>query len=203
MLITSIEKSDKNNGMLLVYIDNSYAFSLPEEDYLRLGFYEKKEISEEEIHYVKYDVNLRAAKAAGVKFLALKLRTEREVREKLSGQGFAEDIIDKAVEELETLGYINDPEYTEKYIRSKLKLKPTSKRMLLYELESRGIQKEMVLSALEGFEVDELSIAEALVLKKFARYDFKEQKTKKKIQAFLGQRGFGYGIINEILSKLT
>lgn len=203
MVITSIEKGSKNKERYSVYIDHNFAFTLSEEDYLRFGFYEKKEISEEEINVIKKDVNLRAAKSIAVRFLALKLRTEKEVRNKLSGQGYEEETIELAVADLRESQFINDLQYARKFIMDRLKLKPSSRRFLQYELEQKGISRADIAEALEEIEVNESAIAEALVKKKFGRQDISDPKVVKKVHSFLMQRGFDYGIITDILSKIT
>lgn len=202
MLISSVEESGKKDGRLSVYVDNKFAFTMAEDDYLRLGFYEKKEISEEEINAVKYDINLRSAKNAGIKFLAFKLRTAKEVVDKLSSCGFEDEIAAMAVEILRAAGYIDDSLYAKKFVREKLKMKPCSKKLLRYELECRGVSKEDISNALDEVEIDERETAEAITLKKFGKCDFKDEKVIRKIYSFLLNRGFGGEIIKNTIEKV-
>ena len=202
MLITSVEKN-KNNDRFSVYIDNSFAFTISEEDYLRLGFYEKREITKDEIEKVKYDINLRDAKSAAIKYLAFKLRTEKEIRDKLYNKGFEEEIVSSAIDELKSSGYIDDRLYASKYISDRLKLKPRSGKLLQYELECRGVARDDIFYVLNGTDLDELSIAESLVNKKFGKFDCSDEKIVKRIYSFLSNRGFDYGIINEVIGRIT
>lgn len=202
MVISSIEKSKKNKDNMLVYVDGEYAFSISEEDYLTLNLYEKKEITNEEIDYIKNTINLSRAKSTAVKYLSMKVRSELEVRAKLENDGFSRDVIDSAVNELKAIGYINDHMYAQKYIFDRSKLKPKAKKLLRYELEKKGISSDIIDEALDDFIMDESVLAESLVKKKFGKYDMSEEKTIRKIYSFLQHRGFGYGLIQDVVNKI-
>lgn len=202
MEITSVEKSKKNKDRYSVYIDDSYAFSISEEDYISLGLYEKKSMSDEEIEYIKETVNYRAAKSDGIRYLSIKLRTAKEVVLKLSGLGYDTSTVEKAVDELIALGYINNKLYVQKYVFDRSKLKPTSKRLLKLELLNRGLDEEDIDQVLDSWDVDETVIAEGLVKKKFGKYDMTDEKNIRKIYMFLGHRGYSGEIINEIITKI-
>ena len=88
MVITSIERSRKHKDKLSVFIDGKFSFTISEEDYLSLNLYEKSEITEETIEYIKNTVNFQKAKARAVRYLSLKIRTEQEVRDKLKSDGY-------------------------------------------------------------------------------------------------------------------
>lgn len=201
MLITSVERHKKNKDKLSVYIDNQYAFSILEEDYIRLGFYEKQEIAQDEIDHIKTDINYRSAKSMAVKFLVMKLRSERDVREKLDNEGYDDEVISNVIEELKSMGYINDRMYAQKYVYDRSKLKPQSKKLLKYDLINRGIPEEITDEVLTDWEIDETAVAESLIRRKFGKYDFNDLKVQKKIYSFLQHRGFSFQQIDEALKS--
>jgi regulatory protein len=101
--ITSVEKNRKNKDRLSVYIDGRFSFTISEEDYISLNLYEQSEISEETLEYIKDTLNVREARAKAVRYLSLKLRTEKEVREKLLNEGYDPDCTTKVIDELKPL----------------------------------------------------------------------------------------------------
>ncbi len=201
MEITDIERSKKHDRVS-VYIDGSYSFSVSEEDYLSLGLYENREISQDEIEYIKNKVNLNSAKYAAVKYLALKLRTSKEVERKLEEKGYDKESISFAIEELTSMGYINDRIYAQKFIHERIKLKPKSKKMLEIELKRKGIQQELIEEALDEMEVDEETVAESLLRRKFGKYDLRDEKILRKAYSFLMHRGFSYSLIEGVIRKV-
>jgi regulatory protein len=56
MKITSVEKS-RNKNMVRIYIDDSYSFTIPEEDYIRNNLYEETEISQEKLELICFRYN--------------------------------------------------------------------------------------------------------------------------------------------------
>jgi len=202
MQITSVHKNNKNNKRVSIYVDDQYAFSIQEEDYLRLGLYEKKELTQDEIDYINNSINFKSAKFAAIKYLSYKLRSEMEVRTRLSSLDYDSDIVNQTIKELKSMGYINDVMFVQKYIYDRSKLKPQSKKMLKYDLKSKGIPEEIIDQILDNWEMDEVSIAAGLIKRKFGKYDIFSQKILKRVQFFLFHRGFSYETIMEALRSL-
>ncbi|HHW48490.1 MAG TPA: regulatory protein RecX [Clostridiaceae bacterium] len=202
MKITAIERNKKNKDRFTVFVDNQPSFTISEEDYLSLNLYEEREITDDEIDYIKNEVNFRRAKSAAVKYLSMKLRNEKEVYLKLLNEGYDSKTADRVVEELKSLGYINDKLYVQKYIFDRSKLKPKSKRLLKLELLNKGIREEDIDEVMADWKPDESVIAENLARKKFGKYDLRDEKIVKRIISFLHHRGFSYEMINEVIRKI-
>lgn len=202
MIITSFEKSSKNKDMISVFIDYQYAFSLPEEEYIRLGLYEKSEITEEELSYIKREVLLKSAKSKAIRYVSLKLLSEKELLDKLRSKGFDEDVSRIVVDDLKSMGYINDKIYAQKFVFERSKLKPKSKKLLKMELSNKGISADIIDEVLDNFEYDEVTIIERLIKKKFGKYDLTDPKIEKKVFSFLRHRGFSYENIKHGLSNI-
>jgi regulatory protein len=203
MVITSVEKSKKNKGMFFVFVDDRYAFSIPEEDYLRLSLYEKKEISNEEIEFIRKNVTYKSAKSQAVKYLSYRHITEAQLFDKLKNKGYDEDIIWDVINELKSIGYINDLIFAEKYVYDRIKLKPKSKKMLKMELISKGVSEDIADQVLNEMEIDEDVVIDRLIKKKFGKYNIKEPQIEKKIYYFLLHRGFSMENIRSALKRMT
>lgn len=202
MQITSVEKNKKNKEKFSVYIDGRFSFSIAEDDYLSLHLYDKSELSQDEIDYIKNTINFRAAKNCALKYLSYKLRTEKEVRMKLQDDGFDSDSVEKALEELTALGYINNKIFVQKYVYDRSKLKPKSKKLIKMELLGKGIQEDIIDEVLNDWNVDEASVAESLVKRKFGKYDLADEKIKRKAYMFLKHRGFSHDVIESAIGKM-
>lgn len=202
MTITSAVKHKNNPAMIQIYIDNSYAFSIPEEEYLRMNLYEKQEITAEEIKKIQEEINVKLAKQRAIRMLATRDRTEYEVKTRLIQLGFDEISAEGAVLQLKSIGYINDRLFASKYISDRLKLKPQSKKALVYELEKKGIAPDVIAEVMNEFEVDESLIAYRLAKRKYGKYDLTEPKIQRRIVSFLAHKGFSYGIIKSTLEQM-
>ncbi len=199
MKITSAEKNKKYKDRLSVFVDGKFSFTISEEDYISMNLYEDRELTEETIDYVKNTLNYREAKSKAIRYLSMKMRTEKEVRDKLGEEGYDDDCIQKAVNELKAIGYINNQLYAQKYVYDRSKLKPISKKLMKKELTYRGISTEIADEVLNDWKVEDSAVAESLLKRKFGKYDLADKKVLKKAMMFLMHRGFSGDTIREAL----
>lgn len=195
----------RDNQMMRIYIDENYAFSVPKEDYIRLGLYEKEEITQDEIERIRQEVVLRAAREKATGYLMYRDRSEGEVIEKLINAGFDKDIAQEAASALKALGYIDDTRYARKYITDRLKNKAMSRKAIRFELERKDISLQIIEEALSETEVNEDEIALRTAKKKFGKYDVKDEKVRQKIMRYLCHKGFsvetGWKVIRILSGK--
>lgn len=126
------------------------------------------------------------AKEKAIKYIGISKKTSHEVAKKLKTLGAEQEIIDKVVEYLEELGYLDDVDYVQSYIRQNVKMLKYS----IYELKQKLLQKGIKASIIEKcFESDlpsdyENQVINKLICSKLKNYD--EQKRKE----YLYRRGF-------------
>ncbi|HOQ07505.1 MAG TPA: regulatory protein RecX [Clostridiales bacterium] len=201
MEITSVEKNRKYRDKLSVFIDGKFAFNISEKDYLSLNLYEKSEIDDKTIDYIRNTINFQEAKSRAVRYLTLRIRTEKEVRDKLKSEGYDNECIARVIDELKAIGYINNQLYAQKYVYDRSKLKPMSKRMLKLELLAKGIPEETADEVLADWKAEDADVAMSLVKRKFGKYDMKDEKIIRKAFMFLAHRGFNRDTIKEVLRE--
>jgi len=201
MIITSIEVNKNSTTMATIHIDDNISFCLPQKRIASLNLYEGKTITPETLEYIlTYEV-FDAAKSAAVKFLAFKLRTSYEIRQKLSELGYEEETINKVIENLIEIDYINDYQYTIKYINEKTKLQPKSIKLLSMELSYKGIPDDIISNGFNEINLNENDIAFELIKKKFSKQTSFDEKLINKMRTFLMSRGFNYQQISKAISK--
>ena len=203
MEITAVEKSKKNKNRLHIYIDGKFSFTISEDDYVSMNLYENPVLTEDTVDYIKNTLNFRDAKSLAVRYLSMKLRTENEVRVKLQDQCYDCVCIDQVIEELKSIGYINNKLYAQKYVFDRSKLKPLSKKLMKQELQARGISEEIAEEVLDDWKVEDIVVAESLLKRKFGKYDLTDEKILKKAYMFLLHRGFSHDIIREALRSIV
>lgn len=201
MRVTAVEESKNPKDKLLVYIDGKYSFSISREDFFYLNLYEDKELTWDDINYIKNTVIFRSAKNAAIKYISLKMRSSGEVYRKLKDEGYDDEVIIKAIEELESMGYVNDRIYAGKFINDRMKLNPKSQRMLRIELKNKGIDEDIINDALNEAEIDDMETARQLLIKKFGKYDLKDEKIRRRAYTYLCNRGFGYNLADRIINS--
>ena len=203
MAVISIKKCKKNKGMYSVFIDDRYAFSITEEDYYRHCLYEDREISDEQIESIKQGASYKDAKSQAIRHLSYRMLSESQLFSKLQTKGYNENIIWDVINELKSIGYLNDMMYAKKFVYERMKLKPKSKRMLKIELAGKGVPDDIITQVIDEMDFDEDMIIEGLIKRRFGKYNIQDPKIKKKIYYFLLHRGFSIGNIRGVLKRIT
>lgn len=201
MVITSIEPI-KDKKMLKIFIDNVYAFSMPQSEYSKNPLQENQEITEEEIAKIRQNILVRSARESAVRFLLSRDRSEAEVINKLIYKGFDKDVAKDAAQALKAIGYIDDDRFARRYIAERIRLKSLSKKALRLELKRKGIADEIIDEALSELEIEEEEVALRAARKKFGKYDIRDEKIQLKIMRFLCHRGFSIETGKKVIKYL-
>lgn len=207
MRITKIESQKKNPTRKNLYADGEFLVGVSGETLLNFGIRTGDEIGEEKLKALQATEDLQSAKTVALRSLSRRQRTEKEIRDKLRENEFADDEIQQTIEHLKSLGYLNDEQFARDYIRHQLALRPKGKFVLTQKLLLLGVKKETIDAALnESFQEtsQEAAALEAAqkFIKKSSRSRDDPQKTKHKLAAFLTRRGFPWDVVSPILKTL-
>ncbi|MEA4972015.1 MAG: regulatory protein RecX [Candidatus Metalachnospira sp.] len=203
MTVTSIEQQKKDKSRYSVYIDGEFAFGLIMEDIQYFKIKEGEQLPQEKYDYIMDTTVYIRAQDTAARYLGYKMRTKREVAEKLSESGYSENIAERVLQSLEKYDYINDDIYCIKYIKETLELRPKGKFLIKQALKLKGIDEETIDRAIEEAEIDELEIAKSLLMKKYEGFANMDNKELSKTYGFLQRKGFSYGIIKEAVRELA
>lgn len=86
---------------------------------------------------------------AALSYLTGRMRTVREVEEKLDDLQYGEGDILTTVERLKELNLLNDAEYAHEFVRSRLATKPISRQKLYLDLKTHKVPEEIIQTTLE------------------------------------------------------
>lgn len=135
--------------------------------------------------------SLREAMEVAGKHLASRARSEREVRDKLTGAGFDESVTEQTLARLTELGLIDDLAFATQWIEERAERRSLGPKALKAELARKGIGAEVASEAMTSLGLDEAALATEAAAKharKVARYPLSEQYGRL-VQALL-RRGF-------------
>lgn len=136
---------------------------------------------------------IRQARQKALKKLAVRDRSEKELRELLMREGFSESETEDAVEYARSFGYVNDRRYAENYVMSAGRKK--SRAALRSFLLEKGIPAEYTEEALAEFAEDESGLIRELIRKKSGPPHAMEEAELRRVYAYLARRGFSSGDI--------
>ena len=205
MIITKIEKQKNNNKRYSIFIDNEFAFGIDEIDLLYYKLKENEVLDQEKYKYINNKLLLKRAKDTALKYLSFKMRSKKQVIDKLEDNGYPSIIIDKVIALLEKYKYIDDESFAKAFIKDKSSIKGYGLYKIKYELKMLGIDEYIYEKYIIDKDIlDEEKEAKRLLSKKAKNLDLEniDYKQKQKLYAYLARRGFSYEIINKVFAKL-
>jgi regulatory protein len=204
LVITKIEKQKKNSKRWNLYVDGEFACGISEDTFLNFGFRTNDEISENTLDEVKRFDEYQFAKKSALDFLAYRIRSRKEIVDKLKAKKISAETIEKTIAHIEKLGLINDEEFAKLLVQSSTGKNPSGKSVIRQKLYKKGISKDIIEKVItETFnEKKELT----LVLDIFSKYKKKlagldKIHKRKKMFEHLARKGFDFDIINEVLNQ--
>ena len=141
-----------------------------------------------------------------VRLLSARPYSERKLREKLAGRQYEPDEIEHAVARLKQEHLLDDRNFAEEFVRTRLLLRPRTGIALLRDLLQRGVSKRLaqeVIKELAPPDQDE-ALARDLVRRKLPLYEGLDELTRRRrLMSLLARRGFGYDTIEKVLNFKT
>jgi regulatory protein len=142
-----------------------------------------------------------AAYKAGVRFLTARDRTSAELARLLAARGFAQADSCLAIERLKEQGYLNDRRVATAWARGRLQMKPMGPYRLSRELETKGVDSQLVREVLEEvYDESEESVARRAMASKLSACGSRPAPSRTApVARFLYRRGFSAEIIRRLL----
>ena len=144
------------------------------------------------------------AKGYTFRLLKIRLRSEKEVRDKLRQKGFSEPTVDEAVGYFKAIGLIHDRQFTRTWIASRLN-KPFGIHRIRFELKEKGIDPELMKEEFEQAmsEYSEMDVAARLAKHQALKHrDIPREKVKQRVYGYLLRRGFNPAIVMKAIQDI-
>ena len=209
MVITKIEYQKRDPERVNIHIDGKFFCGISI-DTLALGnLYEGLEVDDNLLDKVlKKDLGKRFLNRAA-EYLSHTAKTEFQVRQylknlkfKKKGIWFNENIqldwdslFNQIIDSLKKYKYIDDEEFAHSFVQSRLRVKPRGKSVLISELLSKGVSKEIAQRVCDEEITDELEVLENSFRKKFKDEKFNIQNQK--MVGYLLRKGFSWDLIEQ------
>ncbi|OGG14401.1 hypothetical protein A2875_01215 [Candidatus Gottesmanbacteria bacterium RIFCSPHIGHO2_01_FULL_46_14] len=126
------------------------------------------------------------------RFISFRPRSEKEIREYLHKKSTS--LSEKITERLRELGYVDDVKFAQWWIGARQGRKPKGKKLIMYELLSKGVARDIIEQVLSS----EIENQEDLA-KKALQSKAKTIQDKKKLMDFLLRRGFDGSLARRVI----
>ena len=143
---------------------------------------------------------IKTAKSQALRYLAYRDRSEKELTLHLEKKGHAPSVIQKALQDLANLNYVNDQRFAMEWGRSRVEGKKFGKQRVRQELFAKGVASHIIETTLDSLysSYPERDLAQACANKKLASlHGLEPEKKMRRLVQYLQRRGFSADIIYE------
>jgi len=197
-LIFQKHTSDRVN----LYLDGRFAFALPALDAARLHV--GQFLDDAAIEHLQAADEQQKAYDRAVHFLGYRPRSRAEVRRHLTEAGIDESLVEATLTRLTAQGYVDDTQFARYWVENRKQFRPKGPQALRQELRQRGVEGDVIESALNDLDPAESAYqaARGRALRLADQAQIAPTVFRRKLSDFLLRRGFDYEVVHEVVTRL-
>lgn len=199
MKITSIKQQEKRADRYSIFVEGKYAFSLSETALLDSKLASGKEVTKDQLKEFKRLSVEDKLYGQALRWLAMRPRTEWEVRTYLERKQASPEFVVKTLNKLSKIELIDDERFARTFMADRRLLKPTSRRKLMAELRQKRVPSNIIDQVQTSqTDTEEISALRSIITKKRAQAKYQDNL---RLMQYLARQGFSYDDIKQTLSE--
>lgn len=208
IFITKITTQKKQTGRFNIYINDGsgekYAFSVDEDVLIKYQLKKGMELDEFTQMEVLYQDTVRKALGTAIQFLAIRMRSEKEVKDYLKLKEIEVPVIQEVVHRLYNLNYLNNKEFALAFVRTQINTTDKGPIVIKLELKEKGIEDSLISEVLEEFTCElQLSKLQNLCQKAQNKKRTESQYVfEQKLKQALNRKGYSFSIIDTAMAEM-
>ena len=187
--ITAINMQTKIKERCNLFLDGEYYASVTLETVMKNRLKVGMDVEKEQLSQIITENERSEALSKATDYISKYLKTKREVKDYLLRKGYSEEIAWFCIDKLKEYGYVNDQEYSKRFIQSNSKNQ--GKRLLEYKLMMKGVKKEDIGVAYDNSDVDAKENAKNVAEKHLRNKEINKENLAKTYRYLIG-KGFSY-----------
>lgn len=206
--LTKITTQKKHNNRYNIFLDRgqgeAYGFSVDEDVLIKYRLQKDMELDDAMIEALIQTDTLHKSYTLAINYLSYRMRSEKEIRDYLNEKEVDPEHIDEIVKRLYNDNLLNDQEFANSFVRSRIMTSSKGPLLLKKELIEKGVQANQAEEALSYYTFDKqyekaLKFAQKKV-KSDGRKSFRQQIQN--VQQTLMQKGFKGDVIQEVIANI-
>lgn len=176
---------------------------------MKFGLCKGDILTKEQVNLIASSEEYDRAKQKALRYISYRMRSEKELRTKLTEEEFPPSVIDRTIEQMYTLGLMNDAEFARLFVHDQQLRRPSGKRVLTQKLRLKGISNSIIQQVFaETISGDEERAIALMAAKKYlkqrthVRDKAERLKEQRRVAQFLARRGFDWSTISTVLRTL-
>ncbi len=198
MRITEISEQKNKKNRCNIAIDGNFYCGIESSLIIDLDLFSGKQIDEECLNKICDAETYQKCLNNAFIIISIRMNSENEIRQKLSRK-YTVETINKVVERLAELSYIDDELFAREWVSSHKKSR--GKRCLRQELFQKRINKDIIEMALSDYTVEEEQASAKRLVEKKKLLNQTNDDNHQKMYSLLSRKGFDYAIIKAIIDQ--
>ena len=198
--ITAITPQVKDKTRCNIYLDGRFCCGMKLETVMQNRLKMGQTISEEQLSSLQLESEKRTALDKALTHISATQKTEKQIRDYLTGKGYLPAVIDFVLEKMRGYDFVNDGAYAEKYAEEKSKSK--GKLLIKMELRAKGISDSDAERAAENISGEDQVEGATHIVQKYLRGKELNTPNLQKAYRYLLSKGFDYETAKSALATL-
>jgi regulatory protein len=202
--ITKIEYQKNNKDRVNIYLDDKFEFGIDLNIMVKYSLSKNMVLDDEFISGILIEEDKTKAYNYAISVLSRSPKSEKELRLKITQKGYDVDLANIIIDKLKANKYIDDEDYSDRFIHDKINLSKYGRRKIKEALYHKGIDRQIIDEKLSLISMDdEIKRAYNLGEKKLkSMSNIENTKKYVKLSNFLIGKGFDYETVRKVVSKL-
>jgi regulatory protein len=206
LVIQSLEQDERRPERYHLHLDDGRVLTLHESLVVSERLSPGVSVDEAAITRLAEMERERALVDRAARYLAVRPRSRIEVRRRLLRPARGRtpppvEAVERALERLERLGYLDDAAFASYWTEQRDRFSPRAARALRQELRQRGVDAETAAASATSDDDEERAVAAGRKrLRALARAN--QRDFTQRMGAYLQRRGFGYGVARAAIRRL-
>ena len=193
-----VKLSKKSNNLYKIEFSDNTSLNFYDDTIIKYNLLANKKIDNKLFKEINEFNNEVSAYYKAINYIKSKLRTKREIENKLRKLNYSKDIINKVINRLEQQGYLNDSLYINSYINDQINLTLKGPNKIIYELEKLGF-KNIKLNVSDDVWIDKIN--KIIEKKEKSNHNLSKRLLIQKIKVALINLGYSEKLFQDILNS--
>lgn len=193
-----VKLSKKSNNLYKIEFSDNTSLNFYDDTIIKYNLLSNKKIDNKLFKKINEFNNEVSAYYKAINYIKSKLRTKREIENKLRKLNYSKDIINKVINRLEQQGYLNDSLYINSYINDQINLTLKGPNKIIYELEKLGF-KNIKLNVSDDVWIDKIN--KIIEKKEKSNHNLSKRLLIQKIKVDLINLGYSEKLFQDILNS--
>ena len=202
-IITDIQNQVKNPERKSVFINGEFHCGISADTQTAFRLQRGQELTEKQLQMVERHEEYERAKALALRYLALRMRSQKELRDYLRKKECSDLAVERCIQYCLEHRYLDDRLFTEAFIRDKININQYGVRKIGSLLFRKGIDAALIRTLLNEVvdEEEQLQLARELARKKLKTLHTTDDQ-RRKLYRYLAQKGFTGTVTHRVISEI-